>query len=56
MARSPGAIDLRWYPDATSSAEADQVAQLHCARSGRRAVLAESEDDGSAETATWRCE
>lgn len=56
MAQSPQAIDLRWYPDLTSGAAADQVAQLHCAHAGRRAVLASNRRDGSAETATWRCE
>ena len=56
MAQSPGAIHLRWYPDLTSPAEADQVAELHCAHVGRRAVLASNRRDGSAETATWLCE
>lgn len=56
MAQSPGAIHLRWYPDLTSPAVADQVAELHCAHVGRRAVLASNRRDGSAETATWRCE
>ena len=56
MAQSPDAIRLRWYPDVTPTVAADQVARLHCGQLGRRAVLADHEQAGSAETATWRCE
>lgn len=56
MALSPHEMRLRWYPGSTSAADADQIAQLHCSRSGRRAVLAETGQHGSAQTGTWCCE
>ena len=42
---SPGGITLRWYPDETSAAAAQQVADAHCAEDAR----------GSAEIASYRC-
>lgn len=30
LSRSPTEISLRWYPDTTPTAAADQLAQLHC--------------------------
>jgi hypothetical protein len=54
--RSPAAsIALRWYPDTTPSAAADQVAQLHCGSWDKTAELVSSTQDGSAEIAEYRC-
>ena len=55
LSRSRSAIRLRWYADATPAAAAEQIAQLHCAATGRSAVLATDEHDGSAEIADYRC-
>lgn len=56
VAVAPGAITLRWYTDTTSEAQAKQVADAHCARSGRPAALIRAEQSGSAEIATYRCQ
>jgi hypothetical protein len=53
--QSPGGISLRWYPDTTPSALADQAAAAHCAAFGRNAALIDSEEDGSAELAHYAC-
>jgi hypothetical protein len=52
---SRDAITLRWYPDDTSQAEAQSVAEAHCMPTGRHAALAAIEQDGSVTVATWRC-
>ncbi|HVC57749.1 MAG TPA: hypothetical protein VND95_17500 [Stellaceae bacterium] len=54
-AASRDAITLRWYPDEISAAEAQQVAEAHCAPARRIAAIAAVERDGSAEIATYRC-
>jgi hypothetical protein len=53
---SPDGITLRWYPDETSEAAAQQVADAHCAQAGRQATLAELEQNGSEQVGTYRCE
>jgi hypothetical protein len=53
--QSPAGISLRWYPDATPSAAADQVAQLHCVSWQKSAELISDNQDGSAEIAEYRC-
>jgi len=55
LSQSPTEISLRWYPDTTSSAAADTIAQQHCQSSGRKAELVSSTQDGSAQLATYRC-
>ena len=52
---SPNNITLRWYPDETSTAEAQLAADAHCAMSGRRAGLAAVEQNGSVQVADYRC-
>jgi hypothetical protein len=53
--QSPEEIALRWYPDATPSAAADQVAHQHCGAWNKSAVLVSDTRDGSAELAEYRC-
>ena len=55
LSRSPAEISLRWYPDTTPSAAADQVAQLHCESWEKSAELVSEAQDGSAEIAEYRC-
>ena len=52
---SPNGITLRWYPDETSAAKAQLVADAHCAPSGRRAGIAAVEQNGSVQIADYRC-
>ena len=56
QAASPGGITLRWYTDDLPEAAARQVANAHCAATGRAAGIAAIELDGSAEIATYRCQ
>jgi hypothetical protein len=53
--KSPEAIVLRWYPDGTNLAVADQLAELHCRSWGKIARLAADTRDGSAEVAQYHC-
>jgi hypothetical protein len=53
--QSPERIALRWYPDATPSAAAEQVARAHCGSWNRSAVLVSDTRDGSAEIAEYQC-
>jgi hypothetical protein len=53
--QSPDQIALRWYPDATSTAAANEVARLHCGTWDRTAQLVSDTRDGSAEIAEYRC-
>ena len=55
LSRSPAEISLRWYPDTTPSATADQVAQLHCEAREKSAELVSDARDGSDEIAQDRC-
>jgi len=55
LSRSPAGISLRWYPDTTGSAVADQVAQLHCEAWEKSAELVADTQDGSARIAEYRC-
>ncbi len=55
LSRSPTEISLRWYPDATAAAAAEQVAQLHCGSWEKSAELISDTQDGSAEIAEYRC-
>jgi hypothetical protein len=55
LSRSPTEISLRWYPDTTASATADQVAQLHCESWQKSTELVSDTRDGSAEIAQYRC-
>jgi hypothetical protein len=48
-------IALRWYPPETSHVVAEQIAERHCATSGRSAELASTEQSGSAQIAEYRC-
>lgn len=52
---SPGGITLRWYPDDVSETAAQGAADMHCAATGRSAVLAALERDGSVEIGSYRC-
>jgi hypothetical protein len=53
--QSPSGIALRWYPDATPAAAADQVAQLHCGSWAKSAELVSNTEDGSAQIAEYHC-
>jgi hypothetical protein len=53
--QSPAGIALRWYPDATPTAAADQIAQLHCRSWAKSAELVSNNQDGSARIAEYRC-
>lgn len=55
MKSSPDAIALRWYPHTTPSMLAGQIAELHCARSGKSAEMVVNNRDGSAEYAEFHC-
>ncbi len=55
LSQSPTEISLRWYPDTTPSAAADQVAQLHCGSWQKSTELVSEARDGSAEIAEYRC-
>jgi hypothetical protein len=55
LSQSPSGIDLRWYPDDTSSAAADTAAQTHCQSQGKSAQLIAYEQDGSAQIGRYRC-
>jgi len=55
LRQSPEEIALRWYPDATPSSAADQVAHQHCGAWNKSAVLVSDTRDGSAELAEYRC-
>ncbi len=55
LAKSHDDIALRWYPDTTPAAAADEVAPLHCRSWGKYAELASDAQDGSAEIARFRC-
>jgi hypothetical protein len=53
--QTPEQIALRWYPDATPSAAAAEMARLHCGSWNKSAVLVSDTLDGSAEIAQYRC-
>lgn len=53
--QSPEEIALRWYPDATPSSAADQVAHQHCGSWNKSAILVSDTRDGSAEIAQYHC-
>jgi hypothetical protein len=53
--QTPEEIALRWYPDATPSAAAQQAAQLHCSAWNKSAILVSDTRDGSAEIAQYQC-
>jgi len=55
LSQSPTEISLRWYPDTTPSAAADQLAQQHCASWEKSPELVSDTQDGSAEIAKYRC-
>jgi hypothetical protein len=55
LSGSPNEINLRWYPDGTSSAAADAVAQAHCRTWGKSAELVSYDQDGSAQIGRYRC-
>ena len=55
LSQSSSGIDLRWYPDDTSSAAADTVAQMHCQSQGKSVELIAYEQDGSAQIGRYRC-
>jgi hypothetical protein len=55
LSRSSTEISLRWYPDSTPAAAADQVAQLHCQSWQKSAELISDTQDGSAQIAKFRC-
>jgi hypothetical protein len=55
LSQSPSEISLRWYPDETSSAAAEAVAQQHCQAAGKTAELISSTQDGSAQIGQYRC-
>ena len=55
LGQSPNGIDLRWYPDDTSSAAADAAAQVHCQSQGKSVELIAYEQDGSAQIGRYRC-
>jgi hypothetical protein len=55
LRQSPEEIALRWYPDATPSSAADQIAHQHCGAWNKSAVLVSDTRDGSAELAEYRC-
>ncbi len=52
---APNGITLRWYADNMPEAVARQVADAHCAPTGRPAALAALEMSGSAEIGTYVC-
>ncbi len=53
--QSPDRIAMRWYPDTTTQWSATLVAQAHCARTNRTAVLVSDARDGSDELAEYHC-
>ena len=53
--QSPERIALRWYPDATPSVAAEQIAREHCGSWNRSAILVSDTRDGSAEIAEYQC-
>lgn len=53
--QSPERIALRWYPDATPTVAAHNLARLHCATQDKTAELVSDTRDGSAEIAEYRC-
>ena len=55
LSQTPEEIALRWYPDATPSAAAQQAAQRHCGIWNKSAVLVSDTRNGSAEIAQYRC-
>jgi hypothetical protein len=55
LAQSPDAITLRWYPDETDPAVADQLAQAHCASLSKSVELVSYDQDGSAQIGRYRC-
>jgi hypothetical protein len=55
LLQSPEEIALRWYPDATPSSAANQIAHQHCGAWNKSAVLVSDTRDGSAELAEYRC-
>ena len=55
LSKPPSEINLRWYPDDTSSVAADSIAQLHCQSWGKSAELVAYDQDGSAEIGRYRC-
>jgi hypothetical protein len=54
-AASANAVSLRWWSDEGSIAQAEQVADAHCALYGRSARLAQDQKSGSAEIADYDC-
>jgi hypothetical protein len=52
---SPDAVTLRWYPDETAAATAEQVAEAYCGAESRAAAIAADQRDGSAEIASYHC-
>ena len=54
-AQSSNAISLRWWSDDGNIAQAEQVADAHCALYGRNARLAQDQKVGSAEIANYDC-
>jgi hypothetical protein len=55
LSKSPDTITVRWYPDETSIAAADELAALHCRSWGKTARLESDIRDGSAQIAGYRC-
>ena len=55
LSQSPDGIALRWYPDNTSSAAADSLAEAHCRSQGKHAELIAYNQDGSAQIGRYRC-
>jgi hypothetical protein len=54
-AASPNAVALRWWSDEGTIAQAEQVADAHCALYGRSARLTQDQQIGSAEIANYDC-
>ncbi len=48
-------IALRWYPDATPTVAANDIARLHCATQDKTAELVSDTRAVSAEIAEYRC-
>jgi hypothetical protein len=55
LSRSPDAITLRWYSDASDEARARGAAGAYCTQAGRSVELGAIQRDGSAVIANYRC-
>ncbi len=55
LAESADAVTLRWYPDETSQATAEQIADAYSGAQRRSYAIAADQRDGSAEVARYRC-